>query len=235
MSKAPKVSFYRSRGTAQRKFVDYRLVPSERVQREDLSCSGSQESSVMYWIVPSLISDNEFEFLWSLKPVQREQIFGHVTGRSVRAYERSYRYSGKLTECEQTTPPLISRLLERARNIHSATNGVLLTCYEVDGSIGLHQDSSNGLYIDSKGDVAPIITMSFGDSRDFFLIPDKTINNSLERYRVSTGHGTIIVMDGSCNRTHKHEVPQKYSSTEAAKDKPYGGRRIVLTFRTFSK
>ena len=108
-------------------------------------------------------------------------------------------------------------------------NGVLINWY--DGGqhyIGAHSDDESQLV---PG--APIVSVSWGARRRFRMIPKKpkppkaaaaAAKQRREKLEVELGDGDLLIMGGSCQKTHKHEVPKTARMV---------GKRINATFRCF--
>jgi alkylated DNA repair dioxygenase AlkB len=119
----------------------------------------------------------EFENVWNLHPESFEQIrmFGNsiAAPRWSKAYGQDYRYSGTLHRASPVPDMLMPLLAWSKVKVDERVNGVLVNWY--DGSlghkIGAHRDDEKELVVG-----APIITISFGESRTF----------RLRRWRVKT-------------------------------------------------
>lgn len=127
-----------------------------------------------------------------------------------------YRYSGQTLEpraATGTTAALMSRVCEHTR---VPFNHVLLNRYR-DGSdsIGLHADDEPELGLD------PVVaTLSLGATRRFVLKPRRA--RSGPSRSLDVGHGSLLVMGGTCQRRYVHGVPRQPGAA---------GERISLTFR----
>lgn len=133
------------------------------------------------------------------------------------AGDRGYRYSGQTLEPRPFTPTA-GRLLERVRARTGAPfNHVLANRYR-DGmdSMGLHADNEPELGPD------PLVAIvSFGATRR--LVVRARRKSDRERHDLPLGHGTLLVMGGTCQRHYVHGVPREAGAP---------GERISLTFRT---
>ena len=126
----------------------------------------------------------------------------------------TYTYSGVTHQATEWTDTLaqIRRNVEEAAD--APFNSLLLNFYR-DGqdSIGYHADDEPELGIN------PVIaSLSFGAARQFNLKHKK----SGEKLRFDLGHGSLLVMGGTCQHYWVHCVP---------KTKANVGERINLTFR----
>jgi alkylated DNA repair dioxygenase AlkB len=165
-----------------------------------------------------------FEELWSMHPAEFHEIRMH--GRAVRtprwqqAYGMDYRYTGRINRA-LPLPPLLEPLLAWVRqHLDARLNGVLLNWY--DGAlghyIGRHRDSRTNLI---SG--APIVTISFGEQRQFRLSPWPRARGR-QCLDFPAQDGAVFVMPYETNLHWTHEVP-------AARQ--WQGRRISVTLRAF--
>lgn len=153
-------------------------------------------------------------------------MYGHEVEipRRQQAFEKPYWFSGKLKEPEPTTPDILAVLLQWARSkVFAHLNGILNNYYEgPDEYIGFHRDSIANML---KG--APILTISFGETRDFRLTRRQKQNGKtvlVDTRDFPALCGTVFVMPYETNRRWYHEVP---------KSAKYRGRRISVTIRAF--
>jgi alkylated DNA repair dioxygenase AlkB len=164
----------------------------------------------------------KFEEAWSLHPQDKHQILMHgrlvQTPRWQQAYGADYHYTGRVNEA-LPVPPLLTPLLEWIQvEISQELNGILLNWYDgPDHYIGPHHDSIKNMM---KG--APIVTVSFGETRVFRLSQGSGDSRTVRDF--SATDGTIFVMPFDTNLSWKHSVP---------KSTKYTGRRISVTFRAF--
>lgn len=132
----------------------------------------------------------------------------------------------KMYEREVLTPRLTARIDASCHEAIPRMVGVLSDRYDVP----LDQVSA-GWYRDGRDSVAPhgdriahdlpyatVATVSLGGSRRF-VIRAKSGGPSRS---FSLGHGDLVVMGGSTQRTHEHAIPKTTSPVEA---------RIALMFR----
>lgn len=162
----------------------------------------------------------DFGALWDLHPPERGslRLFGKevATPRWAQAYGRPYRFSGKIHPA-LPLPPALRPFMDYATALVPGTNSLLVNWY-ADGSdnIAYHSDDEKELVPH-----ASIVSISLGGTRRFLLrgneSPKTTTTLLLE-------HGSVLVMGGTLQDTHKHSVP---------KTKQEVGRRVNLTFRTF--
>ena len=79
--------------------------------------------------------------------------------------------------------------------------------FHADGGefFGPHSDDQRQL---RRG--SPIVSVSWGVSRNFVMVPKKgtQASASLRRETLLLNDGDVVAMCGSCQATHKHAVPQ---------------------------
>lgn len=163
-------------------------------------------------------SPEEFEGAWALHPESKPTIFLH--GRRVtiprwqQAYGADYHFSGQVSRA-LPLPELLRPLLDWSRRvIHPLLNGLLLNWYEGPGHyIGPHRDSVVNMVAG-----APIVTLSFGETRRFRL------SQGTEKRDFPAENGSVFVLPQATNAEWKHSVP---------KSTKYTGRRISVTVRGF--
>jgi alkylated DNA repair dioxygenase AlkB len=132
------------------------------------------------------------------------------------AGDLGYRYSGQTLEPRAFTPAA-GRLLARVRvHIGASFNHVLVNRYRSgDDSMGLHADDEPELGPD------PLVAIvSLGSARRLVVKPRR--KDGHERQDLELGHGTLLVMGGTCQRYYVHGVPRQAGTS---------GERISLTFR----
>jgi alkylated DNA repair dioxygenase AlkB len=166
-----------------------------------------------------------FEDAWRLRPAERPVI--RMLGRDVpitqhqQAYGKNYEFSGK-TSVALPVPPLLLPLLAWAREaVDPRMNGLLLNWYQGPGEyIGPHHDSTKGM---AEG--APILTLSFGETR-MFRLTKKTAGGGGQKRDFRAFNGAAFVLPRDTNEVWKHAVP---------KSSRYQGRRISVTVRAFTE
>jgi alkylated DNA repair dioxygenase AlkB len=172
---------------------------------------------------PLFWDEATFEAAWSLHPPERPVI--KMVGRHVaiprwqQAYGADYFFSGRVSQA-LPIPPLFTPLLEWVRQaIDPRLNGLLLNWYDGPAHyIGPHNDSEVGM---PEG--APIVTISFGETRAFRLTRKGPGGRVITRDFAATS-GSVFILPRQTNRAWKHAVPKKAS---------YRGRRISVTVRAF--
>jgi alkylated DNA repair dioxygenase AlkB len=132
------------------------------------------------------------------------------------AGDLGYRYSGQTLEPRPFTPAvrgLLARLRERTG---VPFNHVLANRYRSgDDSMGLHADDEPEL-----GDDPAIAIVSLGVPRRLVVRPRR--KGARARHDLDLGHGSLLVMGGTCQRHYVHGVPRQPGLQ---------GERISLTFR----
>jgi alkylated DNA repair dioxygenase AlkB len=177
----------------------------------------SQLPNALVWDTPA------FEQAWLLHPTVKHEILMHgrmvATPRWQQAYGMDYHYTGNVNRALDV-PPLLSPLLTWVRTaFDDRLNAILVNWYEGPGHyIGPHHDNVKHMVYG-----APIVTMSFGETRVFRLTKGTGVDRKVVDFAVP--NGTVIVMPYDTNLAWKHSVP---------KSTRYLGRRISVTFRAFN-
>ena len=163
----------------------------------------------------------QFDAFWEVHPQRFHEVrmFGRLVAvpRWSQAYGQDYRYSGTLHRASPV-PDMLTPLLSWSKNkVDERLNGVLVNWY--DGSlghkIGAHRDDEKELVAG-----APIITISFGETRTFRLRRWK----GCDRHDIEVVDNSVLVLPHATNVAFTHEVP-------ASKQRM--GRRISMTVRAF--
>lgn len=173
------------------------------------------------------LDEASFEALWSLHPEAFHEVT--IAGRRVsnprweQAYNKDYAYAGN-TNLAQALPTQLAPFLDWSQeHIDPRLNGLLVIWYDASLGhyIGKHRDATKGLVTG-----APIVTLSFGETRTFRMRPAKgTAHEVGESYvDFSLVDGTVFVIPYETNQRWYHEVP---------KAKKYTSRRISITMRAF--
>ncbi len=171
-----------------------------------------------------LWDDNRFAEEWKRHPTERHlvKMFNKVveTPRFQQASGANYSYTGSRNNAlpvSNSLAPLLHWVRDR---VDPRMNGLLTNWYEGAASyIGPHHDSTKGLVIG-----APIVTVSFGETRMFRLTPGKDSDQPVRDFAAVPG--TVFVLPYDTNQVWKHSVPKRAS---------YAGRRISVTFRAFDQ
>ena len=183
------------------------------------------------------ISNHEevYNIIKELIPTQRHKI--RIHGKIVEiprlqlCYGKSYNYSNTNSEISGDTPQIITNLLEiinchymkMTKTNKPIYNMCLINFYRNGNDyIGFHADDEKQLIHE-----APVYSISLGTTRKFRLkIKSKCYDdiNSIDVMDINLVSGSLLIMGGSCQKTHKHCIP---------KQKKVVDMRINLTFRAF--
>ena len=128
----------------------------------------------------------------------------------------SYKYSGVMHQPREWLDELSLLRSRLQQALDSQFNSVLLNYYRSgNDGMGMHSDDEAEL-----GAEPVIASVSIGETRRFVLQPRG--KNRAAGLKLDLPHGSLLVMQGSCQRDWKHGVPKT--------QKPVGPR-INLTFR----
>ena len=171
-----------------------------------------------------LWDENRFTEEWNRHPKERHlvKMFGKwvETPRYQQALGANYSYTGSRNNALPVSNSLAPLFHWVRDHIDPRMNGLLLNWYEGAASyIGPHHDSTKDLVIG-----APIVTVSFGETRTFRLTPGKGADQPVRDFAAVPG--TVFLLPFDTNRVWKHSVPKRAA---------YTGRRISVTFRAFDK
>ena len=172
-----------------------------------------------------------FQEEWDLHPEDRHPIkmFGRVVyeKRWSQSWGVSYSYSGgtnvaRSVEESSMIPMLLQKANELTDSIQqeNAYNGCLQNWYLPEDTIGLHADDEKVM---RKG--FPIFSLSWGGTRRFLFRPR---DKSKEKVEIWLNDGDLLVMGGTCQETHQHEVPKRRVTMD-----PQTSNRINWTIRAF--
>jgi alkylated DNA repair dioxygenase AlkB len=126
-----------------------------------------------------------------------------------------YKYSGQVLDVRPFAEPLVELTRQVSAIAGAEFNHVLLNRYR-DGndSMGMHADDEPELSRD------PIIAaISLGAPRRFVMVHKK---KKRDRFSITLGHGSLLVMGGTMQHKFRHGVPKQKSIT---------AERINVTFR----
>lgn len=194
------------------------------------------------WYPPQ--SSKAFDTEWNLHPETYHKInlYGKtfLEKRWSQAWGFSYRYSGSLAKprpIQEST--IIQDLIQRCNALtvdtnltsengsslfSTAYNGCLQNWYLPEHSIGLHADDESDLIAGM-----PIFSLSWGGTRRFLFRPKPSASSSKgEKAELWLEDGDLLVMGGTCQQTHKHEVPNLRKTMD-----PPTSNRINWTIRAF--
>ena len=156
------------------------------------------------------------ELVWE----QREIVLFGKRARQPRlvawAGSLGYRYSGQTLEPRDPTPATAAILARVCEGTGEAFNHILLNRYR-DGA------DSMGMHADDEPELGPdpvVATLSLGATRRFVVKPRRPSLGP--GHTLEVGHGSLLVMRGTCQRHYVHGVPRQASAI---------GERISLTFR----
>lgn len=127
-----------------------------------------------------------------------------------------YRYSGQTLEPRAPTPATAAILARVGAHTGEPFNHILLNRYR-DGA------DSMGMHADDEPELGPdpvVATLSLGATRRFVVKPRRPSLGP--GHTLELGHGSLLVMRGTCQRHYVHGVPRQ---------KGAAGERISLTFR----
>jgi len=178
----------------------------------------------------------EFADEWDLHPSQRHHL--KIYGRDVQekrwsqSWGVSYRYSGATNIAKPLADSdTITALVEKCNNLIAGLidnndkipfNGCLQNWYDIDDSIGLHADDEKSMRSDF-----PIFSLSWGGTRRFLLRERSDKSKVIELWLKD---GDLLVMGGTCQATHRHEIPPRRKTMD-----PPTSKRINFTIRAFRK
>jgi alkylated DNA repair dioxygenase AlkB len=126
-----------------------------------------------------------------------------------------YRYSGQTLEPRPATPTAAALMARVSAAAGVAFNHLLANRYR-DGrdSMGLHADDEREL-----GPDPTVATLSLGATRRFVVKPRRGKEAATQ---LDLATGSLLVMNGACQRHYVHGVPRQPS---------VGDERLSLTFR----
>jgi len=176
-----------------------------------------------YYILPADLKfdDKLVEEIWQMRPSEAHKIriFGkeYYTPRLQQAYGRDYSFSGTIARSGGPIPLIFQKLLAYLSKRYSSNFNMMLINWYRDGNdyIGMHSDDESQMKVNT-----PVVTISLGTERDFFLVEKATKN----KQTFLLENNSVFVMGGTCQKTHKHGLPKR----KMVKD-----YRISLTFREF--
>lgn len=167
---------------------------------------------------------------WSLHPTNRHKlmIFGRQAEekRWSQSWGVSYAYSGAVNVARplkesKMVVQLIDRVNELSRGVApNKYNGCLQNWYEPSDSIALHSDDERAMCRS-----CPIFSLSWGGTRRFLFRKRK---DKKEKTEIWLRDGDLLVMGGTCQTTHYHEVPKLRKTMD-----PPTSDRINWTIRAF--
>lgn len=183
------------------------------------------------WMKPE--STTQFQKEWDLHPTTRHELklFGRVVreNRWSQSWGVSYSYSGSTNVARPADESeMVQALLKRANELTTSIqdendtnpyNGCLQNWYEPDDTIGVHADDEKVMRQEY-----PIFSLSWGGTRRFLLRERQT----KKKTELWLEDGDLLVMGGTCQETHQHEVPKRRVTMD-----PPTSDRINWTIRAF--
>jgi alkylated DNA repair dioxygenase AlkB len=180
------------------------------------------ETYTEFFQLPKDISytPEEIHEIWEMRPEKPHEIV--ICGKLIpcprlqKTQGHSYTFSGNTLDCEAISP-MFDRLIEYLNNKLNCNFNMLMINWYRDGNdyIGEHSDDEKQLEPGS-----PIATVSLGCTRDFVLKNKET----KERIIYKLNNNSVLVMGGTCQKTHKHGLPKR---------KLIQDYRISITLREF--
>lgn len=205
------------------------------MMRIPLTPDGASWIAVMRGHVP--MDADAFARLWDAQPATPHVVtcYGktHDAPRRCTAYGRDYTFSGNTLRAHpmSSAPASVQEAAACARGIDArCAAACLVNFYDAAHGhyIAPHSDDERELARD-----APVVSVSWCRPtthwRRFRLQPKKHCAAGAAPYEVELHHGDVVVMGGTCQDTHTHELrkPRATVPDEAA------GHRINVTFRAF--
>ena len=203
-------------------------------------------------------SREAFDKEWALHPANRHQlqVYGRpvLEKRWSQSWGFSYAYSGATNQARPLSEStVLPRLLETTNGLLTGSasnnrddgtreeeeqqqqqqpyNGCLQNWYTPLDSIGLHADDEKSLCKEY-----PILSLSWGGTRRFLFRRKQPkakganldSNQEIDVEELWLEDGDLLVMGGTCQETHKHEVPKLRKTQD-----PPTANRINWTIRAF--
>ena len=152
-----------------------------------------------------------------------ETLFTDLTERGewrqplVRMYDRDVLTPRLVSRLEPDVHPIVPEMIESLSLRYGVRLDQVSAGWYRDGndSVAYHGDR-----IARERETATVATVSLGAARRFLIKPK---GGGGESHSFSLGHGDLVVMGGSCQRTWEHAIPKSASA----------GPRIALMFRHF--
>jgi alkylated DNA repair dioxygenase AlkB len=218
---------------------DVPTVAQELAQRLDCSVHALTENGDSWYLLKrqwwSSKKTASFDAEWNRHPTEKHKLklYGKVVeeNRWSRSWGRSYAYSGSINTGRpvQEASSMVSTLIDEVNALaaglvpaESSYNACLQNWYEPEHTIGLHADDERC----HCGD-CPIFSLSWGGTRRFLFRSRQSRNICAGLYLKD---GDLLVMGGSCQQTHTHEIPR----WRKTKDPPTANR-INWTVRAFQE
>ena len=200
-------------------------------------CFLTEESTSWYIHVPGhkpAPDAKTFQAQWQLHPEDFHVI--KIAGKDVyqsrfsQSWGHSYSYSGTVASArdlsqEDPEAAMVRGLVNYVNKLVAGLlpchyNGCLQNWYLPEHKIGLHADDETDL---REG--FPIFSLSWGGPRRFLF---RSKENRRDVTELLLQDGDLLVMGGTCQQTHKHEVPKVRKTMD-----PPAEERINWTIRAF--
>lgn len=184
------------------------------------------------------LSKDEFEELKNMMPTTAHQVklFDKLVDlpRLQLCFGQSYQYSGTTSHAIQEIPQLIQKAMDMVNEHFMKSTKTNIPIYKMclvnyyrngNDYIGFHSDDEKQIIPNT-----PIYSISLGSKRKFKLkIKDKfesiNCNDKLNEFEIEPDDSSLLIMGGTCQKTHKHSVPKTSKDVNL---------RINLTFRAFN-
>lgn len=175
----------------------------------------------------------DFREEWEAHPTLRHplKLFGKTVyeKRWSQSWGYSYAYSGSVSVGKPIAESsMVGLLVDKANELTSGVisddptpyNMCLQNWYQPEDTIGLHADDEKSLRPEY-----PIFSLSWGGTRRFLFRPR---NKNLKVVEIYLKDGDLLVMGGTCQQTHRHEVPKRRVTMD-----PETAQRVNWTIRAF--
>ena len=227
---------------------------ADRLQTTPYYLTNDGESWYLY--IPQWMPSNKADFQeeWKIHPTERHplKMFGREfrENRWSQAWGVSYRYSGSINRAKSLNEagPVVRTLVGKANElvnglidksdsnndshnngeagddvqdtVRSPYQGCLQNWYTPDDTIGLHADDES-----SMRQEFPIFSLSWGGPRRFLF---RRRENKKDKIELFLQDGDLLVMGGTIQQTHMHEVPKRRKTMD-----PVASDRINWTIRAY--
>jgi alkylated DNA repair dioxygenase AlkB len=176
----------------------------------------------------------EFDNFWSKHPSELGVVYfngqAFTTQRYHKTFGQDYTFSGQtLPSAPLSEIPFVDSLVQVVNEISHASSlqfrykMCLVNWYEPNHYIRPHSDDERQIVARS-----PIFSLSWGGTRTFHVFAKKPDPNLVNSIDIPMKDGDLIIMGGTLQETHKHEVPQVEHNLLHKTQ-----RRINFTLRSF--
>jgi len=172
-----------------------------------------------------LFTKADVDELWKLQvgiPYNTRQMYDTIDTITPRktvwfSNERSRYGERELNEYPQ--PEVLKRVYALVKEVDPTVDSSLLNFYmKAEDSVAPHSDRTEHLLHESQ-----IWTASLGHIRDFVLTAKYKDSKYVQIHRIPVTQGTVIIMGGKTQQTHKHAIPKSKIPTSM---------RVSFTFRS---